>query len=204
MATTTVENQSVVEQYQTAQAEYEVLANRIRELDTANLTRILTADEAIEASSIDRRIAAMGPQLEALRKEAAYEDAAGMVEAYAEGANRDVPAIHAAFDDLMEHLAATKAAFDRLCALVQRGEQRTAHLPITMQERLNYPSVPAVQTNLASRLGIDLRLLNEITPQRREAARDIVPNSRPVNRIALQRWLNEHKERLYREAGRGE
>jgi hypothetical protein len=195
--------QNAVQAYAEKQREHRVLAGRLRELDDANLRRILTADEAAEASAIERRLAGMQPQLESLRKAAAHESVTDIVEAYADGVDAAVPEVHAAFDSLMAHLVATKAAYDRLCAIVQRGEQRAVHLPIVMQERLSYPSVPAVQTNLAARLGVDLRMLNEITPARREAARDILPNGRKANRIALQRWLNEHKERLYREAGKG-
>lgn len=61
MAQTVVEETALnaVQEYAEKQAEHQALAGRLRELDDANLVRILTADEAIEASMIERRPAGL-------------------------------------------------------------------------------------------------------------------------------------------------
>lgn len=202
MAAKTADETNAVAQYQAAMAEHTALGARLRELDEANMVRILTAAEITEATAIEKRLSGMQPQLEKLRKEAAYAEVADGVEDFAAAVDSDVPKVHQAFEALMASLAQTQAAFQDLCALVERADMRTWDLPTRMRERLGHPSVQEFQQNFAGRLGLDLRALSHITPQRRAEALDIVPNGRKANRVALHRFLEEHKVWMARESGR--
>lgn len=196
---TAVESPSVATQYLAAEETYGETSNRLRALEAKATIDGLTTEETLEQLALERQQASMGPRLERLRRQTVYEQTTMNIEAVQAAWNADVPSVQQDYQRLSAALAVVAQYYQAVVDRHRAREQVVAGLPQGVRERLSFPDTGSFETNLAARLGVDLRSIGGLTPPQMEAAMDPDPKGRAINSRMLQRYLEEAKAWMQRQ-----